>query len=167
MNAPDAAQLAALFPADREVIVAGRSITLKACTLGQSGRIVDAGADLYAKHIGGESFEELFDNYPTETTTLLVAATGLDHEWVSALSNDDRYELASHWLEVNAAFFVQRRLPNLARTRGAIASIGAGATSTTISSAPDTPTPPTSPSAPPPSSSKRPRAANAATGANA
>jgi len=161
MDSPAAAQLAALFPADREVTIAGRSITLSACTLGQAGRIVDSGAELYTKHLAGESFEDLFDRYPVETSDLLVAATGLEREWVTGLANDERYELASHWLAMNADFFVRRRLPSLARTRGAIASIGAGATSTTTSSEPDTPTPPTSPSAPAPSSSKRHRAANA------
>jgi hypothetical protein len=180
MNSPDAArlaaksdaipsaaaELAALFPAPRTVEIAGRSIQLTACGIGQAGRIIDAGAGLYQKTLDGESFEELFERYPDDTAALIVAATSLDAEWVQGLSADDKYELASHWLAMNADFFVRRRLPTLARIRGALLSIGGGQISSNIYTDMDTPMRQPTPSAPHPSTFQPSPAPNGAASAS-
>jgi hypothetical protein len=125
-----AAELAALFPAPRSVVIAGRTIEIKRCGIAQGGRIIDAGAGLYARIQGGAEFLDLFEQFPSETSALIVAATGLPLEWVTGLDPVDQFALASEWMDVNAGFF---------------AIVGAGPTLSTASPSTDTPTPESTP----------------------
>jgi hypothetical protein len=138
--------LATLFPAPRSVTIAGRPIEIKRCGIAQAGRIIDAGSGLYLQIESGAEFMDLFESDPDATSALIVAATGLDSSWVKSLDPLEQFELATAWMEVNAAFFVRRLLPSLARYRGALnAMFGDGQISSADSSAPATSTPATIP----------------------
>lgn len=160
--------LAALYPAPVTITIAGRPVRIERCTLRQGGRILDVGMRLYAEMRDGESFLAVFEERHDETTALIVAATGLDAEWVDGLDAIDQFELASRWVEVNGRFFARRLLPNLMRMGQALRELrGDGPTSSPSSSAAASPTPAASPRTPPSSSSARTRAPSAASGATA
>jgi hypothetical protein len=163
VDSPALAELATLFPAPRTITIAGRSIEIKRCGIAQAGRIIDAGSGLYLQIESGAEFMDLFESDPDATSALIVAATGLDAAWVKSLDPLEQFELATAWMEVNAAFFVRRLLPSLARYRGALnAMFGDGQIASPDSSARGTSTPATTPPTPPSSFSVP---SNAPTGA--
>ena len=120
-------ELAVLYPAPRTVTIAGRAIEIKRCGISQAGRIIDTGAPLYQRVQDGADFPTMFEEFPDETSALVVAGTGLPLDWVRGLDPIDRFDLASAWMEVNAGFFVRRLLPSMARywtAKGAMLGIG-------------------------------------------
>lgn len=137
-----AGELATLFPVSRSVTIAGRMIELKPLGIGRASRIAEMAAPILAVRDGDISFFEWIEQFPEEANPLIVVATGLDADWVAGLSAVDRADLATHLQEQNAAFFVQRLLPIMARKRRATeAWNGVGPTPSSSSSQPDMPTP--------------------------
>lgn len=133
-----AQELAVLFPHPRSVTIAGRVIEIKRCGLAQAGRLIDAAMPLYVE--AGGNLTQInalawFEDRPAEMNSIIVAATGLEAEWVAALDPLDKFAIASEWLDVNGAFFVQRLLPRFAVFMNAMAKMaGGGPTSSTSSS---------------------------------
>ena len=161
-------ELATLYPAPRHITVAGRTIEIKPCGISQAGRIIDAGLPLYQRTLDGVEFPDLFDQFPDETCALLVAATGAPADWIAGLDPVEKFELAAAWMEANAAFFVRRLVPAIARFNRALTSInGDGPTSSSTSSGTATSTPASTPQQQPAPSSQPSIAPTGATAASA
>lgn len=137
-------ELATLFPAPRSATVAGRVIDIQRCTIEQGGRILDVGLPIWERFaLSGDDPLTLFESNPGEAVALLHAATGLGTEWLASLDAVDKLDIATQWIQVNAAFFVQRLMPKLIRVRLALASaFGVGPTPSRTSLPPASPTPP-------------------------
>lgn len=166
MSALDAAgELAALFPDVRSITIAGRAIELKQMGLAQGSRILRMAGPILAVRGDGElTLFEWVADHPDEANPLIVAASGLDPDWVAKLGDDDRCELASHLSELNAGFFARRLIPNQARVKVATDAInGDGPMRSTASSPADTPTPAVTRPSKPASTSRPPRVDSAAT----
>jgi hypothetical protein len=154
VNGNAADELAILFPAERSITIAGRVVQIKRCGIAQSSRVRELGMPILQREDvdGGRSFEAFLADCPEEANALIVAATGLDAQWIAALNDEDRYELASQLAEVNGSFFAQVRLPQWARIhRGRMGLLGLGPMGSSASSNTDTPiladTPESKPSA--------------------
>lgn len=143
-------ELAVLFPAPRSVTIGGHSIRIERCTLKQSGQLWSIGEPLYQRVVAdGIDPVDLIDDEPEATAALIIAATGVDREFVDGLDSLDKLSIARAWLEVNAAFFAQRLLPARAGfNRAMMGLLGVGPTRSTTSTSMATSVPPTTPQKP-------------------
>ncbi len=129
-------ELGTLYPAARLVTIAGRQVEIPACTLKRGGQVIDAGFPLWQKLRSGATELTVVEDEPELANAVLIAATGLDAEWIASLDPIDKLHLAAAWLEQNADFFCLRLLPARFRLHLAIAGlIGDGRTASATSSA--------------------------------
>lgn len=130
-----AQELARLFPQPRTVTVGDRKLEIRQVGIAQAGRIISAAMPVYTATAGDVDLLELFDTRPDEINAIIVAGTGADAAWVASLEPVDKFAIVTAWMEVNAAFFVQRLLPLMASFMQSMALIsGGGPTSSTSSS---------------------------------
>jgi hypothetical protein len=145
VNGNPADELAVLFPAPRTITIAGRVLELKPyASISQSARLRELGGPIMEREDvdGGRTLDAFLRECPEEANALIVAATDLDAQWIAGLSEDDRFELASHLIDLLGPFIARVRLPQWARIyRGRMALLGIGLTASKPSTITDTPIP--------------------------
>lgn len=129
-----AQELASLFPQPRALTVGGRQIEIHRVGIAQAGRIISAAMPVYNATGGDVDLLELFDSKPDEINAIIVAGTGAEATWVASLEPVDKFAIVTAWMEVNAAFFVQRLLPLMASFMKSMALIGGGGPTSSTSS---------------------------------
>jgi hypothetical protein len=138
-------ELALLFPAPRTVTIAGRVLELKPyASIAQSSRLREIGGPIMEREDvpEGRTLDAFLRECVDEANALIVAATDLDAQWIAGLSEDDRFELTSHLIDLLGPFIARVRLPQWARIyRGRMALLGIGLTASKPSTITDTPIP--------------------------
>jgi hypothetical protein len=136
-------ELALLFPAPRTVTIAGRVLELKPyASIAQSSRLRELGGPIMEREDveGGRSLDVFLRECTDEANALIVAATDLDAQWIAGLSEDDRYDLVAHLVDILGPFIARVRLPQWARIhRGRMALLGLGPMGSNGSAITDTP----------------------------
>ncbi len=148
--AAGADDLAILHP-QREVIVAGRTLTIREYGFVEGMRmraLAQPFTESLYQHasVGGDApdfsaMETLIADHLDEVLQLIAASADVDVDWIASLNDTDGYRLMQAWWLVNSGFFIRRVLQRLATDR-AVARL-AGPRSTTPSSAPATDARPT------------------------
>lgn len=158
-----AVELEVLHP-ERELVLAGRAITVREYTFMEGTRLAPVAKpfqDLLYQRIatsdtppGFDAISQLFEACPDLVATLVAQACvdidlpkseqQLQHaelvEFIDKLDDRDGYLLFLAWWLANMNFFIQRALRRAAEEKRALLS--AGVASTQPSSGPDTETPP-------------------------
>lgn len=168
-SASDAArELATLYPAPVDVLIAGRLVRIPACTLSQTGSLLSVGMRLFAGLPEDADAISLLDSRPEETAELIALALGVERGWVDGLDVADRGRLVAAWVRVNGAFFVRRLMPAWTELRQAFAAArGGGSMSSPPSNVQAFPSPAGSPPTRSPESSGRSSAPSAVSAASA
>lgn len=150
-------ELAALFPAPRPIMIAGRLIEVSRVGL---SRVLQLAQFLFPAYSDLPAFLASLDDSPADSASLIVAATGVDPQWALALDSVDRLAIVVEIVEINNDVFLQA-LPLLTRLTTALNRLGGdGPMQSSISPAVDSPM--SDDSLPPLSASlsKQPRALN-------
>jgi hypothetical protein len=135
-----AAELAALFPSERETRVGGEAITVQPLTIRQLGKVAAV-----LKRIADSASEfdipSLVASHTEDVIEAVAAATDRPVEQIAGLRSDAFLALALDVFEVNADFFARHVVPLMERVKGATSALGSGPTSSPNSTRPASPTP--------------------------